>query len=124
MKGKEIKKDGKDKKEKNKSSKKLVRDKIPGIIKKKGAKPVIKIADEDEYIFALKHKILEEADALTKARGENGELEEIIDIMEAVNAFIKHKKISVKAAERMRKYKLRKRGGFEKRFLLEGVEEK
>ena len=43
--------------------------------------------------------------------------------MEAVNAYIKHKKVSVKNAERMRKYKLRRHGGFDKRIILEGVEE-
>jgi len=101
---------------------KLVRDKIPDIINKKGAKPVIRVADDDEYVYALKHKILEEARELKEAKGENRELEEIIDIMEAVNAYIKHKKVSVKNAERMRKYKLRRHGGFDRRIILEKVE--
>jgi len=107
--------DGKKERAKKPKGYKLVRDKIPKIIGKNGAKPIIRIADDDEYVFALKHKILEEADELTRAKGENNELEEIIDIMEAVNAFIKHKKVSVENAERMRKYKLRKHGGFDKR---------
>jgi predicted house-cleaning noncanonical NTP pyrophosphatase (MazG superfamily) len=89
-----------------KQQKMLVRDKVPGILSKGGAKPIIRVADDEEYVYALKHKILEE----------------IIDIMEAVNAYIKHKKVSIKNAERMRKYKLRKRGGFDKRVILDGVE--
>jgi predicted house-cleaning noncanonical NTP pyrophosphatase (MazG superfamily) len=103
---------------------KLVRDKIPDLMKKGGVKPIIKIADDEEFIFSLKHKILEEAQQLKAARTEGHELEEIIDIMEAVNTYIKHKKVSVKNADKMRKYKLRKHGGFDKRILLEGVEEK
>ena len=87
-----------------------------------GAKPIIRIADDEEYVYALKHKILEEANELTKAKSENNELEEIIDIMEAVNAYITHKKVSIESADKMRKFKLRKRGGFSKRIILEGVE--
>jgi len=111
------------KKKKDTKPYKLVRDKVPGIIRKNGAKPIIRIADEEEYVHALKHKILEEAGQLTKAKGENSELEEIIDIMEAVNAYIKHKKVSVQNAEKMRKYKLSKKGGFDKRIILEGVKD-
>lgn len=107
---------------KEKTNGKLVRDKIPDIMNKGGSKPIIKIADDEEFVYALKHKILEEAQQLKNARTEGHELEEIIDIMEAVNTYIKHKKVSVKNADRMRKYKLRKHGGFDKRILLEGVE--
>jgi len=115
-------KNAKKKPKQEKHYNKLVRDKVPDIINKKGAKPIIRIADEEEYVYALKHKILEEAGDLTRAKGDNSELEEVIDIMEAVNAYIKHKKVSVKNAERMRKYKLRKRGGFDRRIILEKVE--
>ncbi len=102
---------------------KLVRDKIPEILKKKGVKPVIRTADENEFIEYLKKKILEESDELVKARKENQELEEIVDILEALNAYLKTRNISPDALERLRKFKLRKRGGFEKRVILEGVVE-
>ncbi len=102
---------------------KLVRDKIPGIIKKSGQKPITKIADDDfGFLQALKEHILDEAKQLRDAKTENQELEEIIDIMEAVNAYMKHKDVSVDKIEKMRKFKLRKRGGFGKRVILEGVE--
>lgn len=101
---------------------KLVRDRIPDIIKRNGQKPVTRIASGDEFISALKEKIFEEADELKRAGNESTELEEIIDILEAVNAYMKHRKVSVKDAERMRKIKLKKRGGFDKKIILERVE--
>ncbi|RLI96226.1 MAG: phosphoribosyl-ATP pyrophosphohydrolase [Candidatus Aenigmatarchaeota archaeon] len=110
------------KKKRGKEYNKLVRDKIPGIIEKNGAKPIIRIVDEDEYVYSLKKKILEEAGELNEAEGEGQELEEIIDIMEAVNAYMKHRKVSADLAEKVRKHKLRKRGGFDKRIFLERVE--
>ena len=102
---------------------KLVRDKIPDIIKKNKQKPVTRIADPDEFSNALKEKILEEAQELVKASSDNQELEELIDILEAVNAYMKVKKVSVDSAERMRKHKLRKRGGFKKAIILEEVQD-
>ncbi len=100
----------------------LVRDKTPKLIKKKGMKPVTRTATKDELISALKEKILAEASELRKATTQDQELEEIIDIMEAINTYMKQREISVQNVERMRKYKLRKHGGFSKAVILEGVE--
>ena len=108
--------------EKRKRAKGLVRDKVPDMINREGAKPIIRIVDDDEFVWALKQKILEEARALNEAKHENTELEEIIDIMEAVNAYMKHRKVKIEQAEKMRKFKLRKKGGFDRRIFLEGVE--
>ena len=101
---------------------KLVRDKVPDIIEKSGRTPVTRVAGQGEFTGALKEKILEEARELVNAASEEEELEEIIDIMEAVNAYMKQKDVPVGRAEMMRKHKLRKRGGFEKAIILEGIE--
>lgn len=101
---------------------KLVRDKIPKIIYRNGGKPITRTVQGDEFREALKLKILEEANELVNARTKNNELEEIIDIIEAINEYMKLEKVSVDDAESMRKLKERKRGGFKKAIILEAIE--
>ena len=101
---------------------KLVRDNIPKIIKKSNKTPITRKATDEEFIEKLKEKVLEEANELMKATNQGHELEEIIDIMEAINAYFKHKDIKAKDIERARKLKIRHNGAFKKRVILERVE--
>lgn len=61
---------------------KLVRDKIPERIKKKGDVPVAHVANDTEYWEKLKEKLKEEVEEFLKDEKED----EIIDILEIVYA--------------------------------------
>ena len=50
---------------------KLVRDKIPNIIKEKKETPVVKILADDEYKEALERKLYEEYQEVIEASGED-----------------------------------------------------
>jgi len=94
---------------------KLVRDKIPEIIKFKGGKPVTHIANNQEYWTKLKEKLSEEIEEFLKSEA----IEELADIQEVLSAVCIYKDISKQGIERIRKKKAEDRGTFEKRIILE-----
>lgn len=94
---------------------KLVRDKIPEIIKRSNENPKIHIASEEEYEQKLKEKLLEEV----KEFNEENTEEELADILEVIYAICDLKKINKEKIEILRKEKAEKRGSFKKRIILE-----
>ncbi len=96
---------------------KLVRDKIPEVIKENGSNPVIHIANEEEYWEKLKEKLSEEVDEFLK---ENNE-EEISDILEVIDAICKFKKFDKKKIDEIKKQKAEKRGRFDNKIILDEV---
>ncbi|MDP3014970.1 MAG: nucleoside triphosphate pyrophosphohydrolase [bacterium] len=94
---------------------KLVRDKIPEIIKNKGEECKIHIADNEEYWQKLKEKLQEEIDEFMKAEN----IEELADISEVMDAIYSHKRFDKKKIETAKKKKIKERGGFKKRIILE-----
>ena len=84
---------------------KLVRDKIPNIIKEKGETPVVRILDEIEYKNELEKKLYEEYKEVIRALAnlENKNLNEVIAIADKKNE---------------------KRGAFEEKIFLEKVIER
>lgn len=94
---------------------KLVRDKIPEHIKSNGGKPIIHIAGDKEYREKLKEKLLEEAKEFLKSEM----IEEMADIQEVIGAICAYKNFSKEMIEKTRKKKVKERGGFEKRIILE-----
>jgi predicted house-cleaning noncanonical NTP pyrophosphatase (MazG superfamily) len=65
-------------------STKLVRDKIPQIIKKQGKNIVFRIAEKQEYKELLLAKLQEEVNEFVSDQNE----EEIADILEVIDALI------------------------------------
>jgi len=96
---------------------KLVRDKIPEIVRSKGKVPVTHVASEREYWEKLKEKLKEEVDEFLK----NDKKEELSDILEVIYAMCDLKKIRRERLELLRKRKSRIRGGFERRIILEEI---
>ena len=94
---------------------KLVRDKIPEIIKNKGRESIVYVADESEYWEKLKEKLEEEV----KEFKESENIEEMADILEVIDAMIAYKKFNKKEIESVKKKKAKERGRFEKRIILE-----
>jgi predicted house-cleaning noncanonical NTP pyrophosphatase (MazG superfamily) len=96
---------------------KLVRDKIPTIIKNSGNQPITHIASDVEYESSLRNKLQEEVDEYIK----DGEPAELVDIMEVVYALGKVHQITASQLESLRAEKNLERGRFDKRIILEKV---
>ena len=94
---------------------KLVRDRIPEIIRKRGEVAVIHIASKKEYWKKLKEKLGEETNEFLKASSKD----EIVDILEIIHAICDYKKIDMKKLESLRKKKAKERGGFKKKIILD-----
>lgn len=98
---------------------KLVRDRIPEIIKKNGEKPVTHIADDKEYWGRLKKKLSEEVEEFSI----NSNEEELADILEVIEGICEFKKFDNKKIGRIKKEKAEKRGRFKKKIILDEVED-
>lgn len=94
---------------------KLVRDKIPEIIKNKGEKAITHIANDSEYWQKLKEKLKEEMEEFNS----DGNKEEIADILEVLYAILDFKGYSKKEIESIRSKKFKERGGFKEKIILE-----
>ena len=96
---------------------KLVRDKIPEIIKQKNKIPVIHTADDNEYWEKLKEKLQEEVTEFLKNYSE----EELVDILEVIDNICYFKNIDKRELETLRKKKAKERGKFKKKIILEEI---
>lgn len=99
---------------------KLVRDKIPEIIRQNNKSPITEILDARCYAKALNDKLLEEVREFIEAvDGDDTEaMHEIADIMEVLDALIVFKKYDRHYISAYKDKKRLERGGFEKRILL------
>lgn len=94
---------------------KLVRDKIPEIIKSKGDSPVTHVATPEEYDEKIRTKLQEEIDEFL----ESNNPEELADILEVIYALGGRLGIDKNALEQLRQRKADERGGFEDGIILE-----
>ena len=67
---------------------KLVRDRIPEIIRAEGKSCQLETLDDEAYFSALMQKLMEEAQELTAAAAEKqkGELVDILEVLDAIIA--------------------------------------
>ena len=94
---------------------KLVRDKIPEIIKAKGEMVMMHIADDVEYAQKLREKLEEEVQEYLK----NENVGEIADILEVIDAIAEYKGFSQEGILATKQKKSENRGRFEQRIILD-----
>lgn len=96
---------------------KLVRDKIPEYIRARGGNPRIHIAGENEYWRKLKEKLREEIGEYLAS----GDKEELVDILEVLDAMIVCKRLRKRELAAFKKRKAAARGKFTKRIILDAA---
>ena len=98
---------------------KLVRDKIPDIIKNTGKIHHCRILSDEEYLSELDRKLNEECAEYQADKS----LEELADMLEVMYAIAEARGYSVAELERVRAEKAENRGGFKEKIYLESVDD-
>jgi predicted house-cleaning noncanonical NTP pyrophosphatase (MazG superfamily) len=98
---------------------KLIRDKIPKIVEKKGKQVKIKrsTSDEEFFDFLLK-KVVEESIELQHSKEHGNTQEEIADVIEIIDTILRLKGWSKEDINTIQKEKREKNGGFEERLIM------
>ncbi|MFD0824420.1 nucleoside triphosphate pyrophosphohydrolase [Neobacillus sp. M.A.Huq-85] len=102
---------------------KLVRDRIPQIIKNTGKQPITKILDNDEYIMELKNKIYEELEEYVETYNDQDAIEELADLLEVIISLARCHGSSFEMLEEVRRMKEVNRGGFKEKIYLIQVDD-
>ncbi|MBQ0850238.1 nucleoside triphosphate pyrophosphohydrolase [Streptomyces sp. BH-SS-21] len=98
---------------------KLVRDRIPQIIREEGAEPVIYTAGREEYRSRLRDKLGEEVAEFLEADKDSAP-EELADVLEVVRALAADLGVDADQMEKIRETKASERGGFADRIVWTG----
>ncbi|TNP14082.1 phosphoribosyl-ATP pyrophosphohydrolase [Bacillus tropicus] len=99
---------------------KLVRDKIPDIINRANKESITYVATEEEAKKMLLRKLVEELEEFKETPIE----EELADILEVIDGIVKAFNLDMDKVKSIKVSKKEKRGGFEKRIVLEKVIER
>lgn len=98
---------------------KLIRDKIPAIIKARGGHPNTRTLQSDsEYLQYLLKKLTEESQEAASATTDSNLVEEIADIREVIDAILQLKNVTREDLKQVQDEKRMQRGGFELRLLM------
>ncbi len=98
---------------------KLVRDRIPDLIRARGAEPTIRLLDEADYDAALRAKLIEEAQELQAAANPSELLAEAADVYEVLLALGDRIGVDLDAIAEAARHKRAERGAFHDRIWLE-----
>jgi predicted house-cleaning noncanonical NTP pyrophosphatase (MazG superfamily) len=96
---------------------KLVRDKIPQIIRSKGEEPIVYVADAEEYGARLRDKLAEE---VAEFLASDDDPEELADILEVLYALAEQVGTDRQQLEKLRAAKAEARGGFVDQIIWRG----
>ncbi|WP_027430481.1 nucleoside triphosphate pyrophosphohydrolase [Lachnospira multipara] len=97
---------------------KLVRDRIPEIIKADGKSPITRILSEDEYLQKLDIKLNEEVAEYQVDKS----IEEMADVLEVLFAICEARGYSIEQLMKVKQDKQGERGSFKDRIFWEGNE--
>lgn len=98
---------------------KLVRDKIPEIIKNDGKTPIIEILSNEDYLIELDKKLNEEVAEYQADKS----IEEMADVLEVLFAICEGREHTVEELLQVRESKRERRGGFKDKIYWVGNEE-
>ena len=101
---------------------KLVRDKIPEIIKNNKGIPYTRVLDDSEYKIELEKKLEEEMKEVLSSRGLD-RVEELADLLEVIKYLGLLENVTLEDIIKKGQEKNFQRGAFDKRIFLEKVEE-
>lgn len=106
---------------------KLVRDKVPDIIRAKGDIPNTREMDKDEYRRELLYKLIEEAEEVRRAAGYDSKndaimLEQLADVHEVLETILREFNIPLDELKETQDAKRENDGALEKRIFLESVQ--
>lgn len=93
---------------------KLVRDKIPALLDKKGIPYEKRIATDDEYRAELIKKLVEESNEFAEA-GSPDELADVLEVLEALQSLPEYADVYLRKA-----VKRDEKGAFNERIILKG----
>ncbi|BBX18686.1 phosphoribosyl-ATP pyrophosphohydrolase [Mycolicibacterium duvalii] len=101
---------------------KLVRDKIPDLIRAAGRTAHVSVLPPSAYREALIDKLHEEAEELRAAQTQEAILEEAADVLEVLSAIAAEHDATLDTIGEVARKKREKRGGFAMRLWLEFVD--
>ena len=99
---------------------KLVRDRIPEIIRNNGEEPETRILSDEEYKEELEKKLLEEYNEVLNASG-NDRIEELADMLEVMISLAALEEKTLDDIITKAEQKREKRGGFKEKIYLKSV---
>ena len=102
---------------------KLIRDKVPELIKKRRAVPKISKRQGIQFRQALKEKLVEEANELLVAKTTTDVMDELSDILQLVESIAHDYRIFFEEIVKQKNKKKKIRGAFEKKLFLKYVDE-
>ena len=101
---------------------KLIRDRLPAIMRAQGLQVFDRRLNAAEFIAALKDKLVEEAQEVGAATGRADLIDELADVMEVIAALADASGVPLQAVEERRQAKRAERGGFAERVFNAAVE--
>lgn len=97
---------------------KLVRDNIPAMLKAKGLKASVRLANQQEVVELLKKKLVEEAQEAKVSFSKKRLREELADMLEVMQALAVRVNLDWSQVLEKQVKKREKRGGIEKGYVL------
>ena len=104
---------------------KLIRDKLPDILREIDVTVHMRIMEQEEYLKRLKDKLFEETREVIDAcnnTNKNNIKEELADVLEVIHALGNIYDLSIDQIEEQRIAKKQTRGGFEDRIYIDYIE--